>query len=39
MQHFSQLPSSTEQDGTIVIEAEENLDVLKKVMKKFLSME
>lgn len=28
-----------EQDGTIVIEAEENLDVLKKVMKKFLSME
>jgi hypothetical protein len=28
-----------EQDGTIIVEAEENLNVLKKVMKKFLSME
>ncbi len=28
-----------EQDGTIIIEAEENLNALKKVMKKFFSME
>ncbi len=28
-----------EQDGTIIIEAEENLTALKKVMKKFFSME
>jgi predicted transcriptional regulator len=28
-----------EQDGTIIIEAEENLNALKRVMKKFFSME
>ncbi len=28
-----------EHDGTIVVEAEENLDAVKKVMRKFFSME
>jgi hypothetical protein len=28
-----------EQDGMIIVEAEENFNALKKVMKKFLSME
>ena len=31
--------SRYEQDGMIIVQAEENLNALKKVMKKFLSME